>query len=91
MAYRNFKIIYKNISLKRNVVFVTAYDQHEAYKLGVAPLLALGYENVSSSFRKLVVRTYTLMPRSQTYDLIAKKPNLAVTLEIVNLHFNRKK
>lgn len=89
MAYRNFKIIYKNITLKKNVVFAHAYDYFEATKIAAEPLKKLGLIIVGNSYRA-GTRTYKFVGKREANRYRAPKPD-SVLVEIVDLHFNRKR
>lgn len=91
MAYRNYKIIYKNIILKKNVMFVNAYNITEAYVKASKVLERIGLDCTDSRYDGHGGRIYHFnrkdLPSKWHYQVRSDD----VIVEIVNLHFRRKK
>jgi hypothetical protein len=88
-AYRNFKIIYKNISLKKNVVFETHYCFDAAYVSVSNFMDRLGYHRTWSTHAQ-GTRIYRFDPKGLTARHMARNPSKSVYVEVINLHDSRK-
>lgn len=90
MTYRNYKIIFKNIVLKKNIIFIHAYNLYEAGRQADSMMRKMGLIQHGSEYRD-GARVQYYAPAEYTHRQMLKKKSDRIRMEIIDLHVNRRR